>query len=229
MTISTYVELQDAVGNFMARDDFKSSGANADRTREFISLVESDLNSSSEFLLAFMEARITNTLTDSDRFIAVPPDLKAMRDFVLTGTDPDIVLEYVPPAEYSSRFSLAETGKPTNYTIIGDEFKVGKTPDSAYALEVNYYAKITTAGPTSKLAEQKPLSDSNTTNWILENQPDIYLFGALTVANHFSIPGVDVSRYPALYERAVGKAIQADKKRMAPRSTRRVRSLGPTP
>lgn len=229
MTISTYVELQDAVGEFMGRDEFKSSGDQSARTREFISLVDADLNSNSRFNLAFMEGRITDTLTSSDRYIAVPPDLKQVRDFILTGADPDIVLEYIPPTEFSARFSLAATGKPTNYTIIGDEFKVGKTPDSAYAVEVNYYAKISTSGPTSKLDEQKPLSSTNTDNWILLNQPDIYLFGALAVASNFTIAGVDLTRYPPLYERSVVKAIQADMVRMTPRSTRRVRTLGPTP
>lgn len=229
MTITTYVELQDAVGEFMSREDFKSAGVESERTREAITLVEADLNSNPRFLLSFMESRITNTLTLSDRYIAVPPDLKQVRDFILTGSDPDVVLEYVPPTEFSSRFSLAATGKPSNYTIIGDEFKVGKTPDSAYTVEVNYYARISTSGPTSKLDEQKPLSDTNTTNWILDNQPDIYLFGALTIIESFAIPGSDLSRYPPLYERSVLKAIQADMVRMMPRSTRRVRTLGPTP
>ena len=40
------------------------------------------------------------------------------------------------------------------------------TPDAAYTIGINYYQKLVA------------LSDSNTSNIILENYPDLYLFGS---------------------------------------------------
>lgn len=237
MTISTYVELQDAIGNFMVREDFKSSGEFADRTKEFIALTEADLNSWHDdpsrnrkaFLLSFMETRATDTFTAGDRYLAVPPDLKAVRRMVITSTDPDRNLSYMEADEFSERYRLGETGTPSNWTQIGDEFAFGKTPASGMTVEITYWAKITATGATSKPDNQKPLSATNTTNWILDNQPDIYLFGALTVASVYRIPGVDLSAYPALYERAVSNAISADGARAKPESGIRMRATSSTP
>jgi hypothetical protein len=51
--------------------------------------------------------------------------------------------------------------------MVGTEYEVYPAPDDSYTAEVVYYAKIT------------PLSDSNTSNWLLTLSPDIYLYGAL--------------------------------------------------
>lgn len=229
MTISTYTELQDAIGNFMTNDDYKSSGTEAGATKDFIALVESDLNSNPDFLLSFMESRVTDAMTASDRYLGVPADLKQVRRVVITGTDPDTVLEYVPAEEFSQRFALAAVGKPTKYTLIGDEFEFGSTPDSAYAIEIGYYAKLVTTGPTNKPSDQKPLSDTNTANWILTNQPDIYLFGALGMASYFAQAIGELKGYRDLYQRAVQKTIAAERKRSVPRAGKRARTMGGTP
>lgn len=88
MTITTYAELQDAIGNFMARDEYKSSGSQAARTQEFISLVEADLNSNDDFLLSFAEIQTDLTLTAGNRTLAQPADMKAARRLVVTSPEP---------------------------------------------------------------------------------------------------------------------------------------------
>jgi len=235
VTFASYVELQDAIGSFMVRDEYKSGGSQAASTRDFISLVEADLNSWGDdpnsnrkpFLLRFMEMRATDTLTAGNRYLATPPDLRALKRIRITSTDPDRVLEYLEPDNFADKFRLAETGTPTHYTIIGDEFEVGKTPSAADTVEITYYAKISDSGPTNKTSDQKPLSDSNTSNWILANQPDIYLFGALAVASRFAQAVGNLAQYPALYERAVSKAIGSNGSK--PTTGLRMRTLGSTP
>jgi hypothetical protein len=54
--------------------------------------------------------------------------------------------------------------------MIGDTFQLVPTPDASYTVELTYYSKI------------PALSDSNTTNWLLTNSPDVYLYGSLLEA-----------------------------------------------
>ena len=60
----------------------------------------------------------------------------------------------------------------------------------------------------------KPLSDSNQSNEILANHPDVYLYGALYFASTF-IRGMDqatVAQFKAQYEAALKQVEEADEK-----------------
>jgi hypothetical protein len=65
------------------------------------------------------------------------------------------------------------SGQPSTYTILGDNFRFAPTPASSYTGTINYYKEF------------DPLSDSNTTNYILTNHPAIYLYGSLYHAANF--------------------------------------------
>ena len=79
------------------------------------------------------------------------------------------------PLELLSQFQLLErkhrtanaTYEPRYYAITAGEIEVFPVPDGTYSTELYYYAKI------------DALSDSNTSNWLLEYFPDAYLYGAL--------------------------------------------------
>ena len=82
-------------------------------------------------------------------------------------------------------------GKPNSYTILGDNVLFGPTPDSAYDYSMTYYKSFTA------------LSDAATTNWIILNAPDLYLYGTLLQAEPFLMNDNRV----ALWERAVRQII----------------------
>jgi hypothetical protein len=163
MAISTYDELQDAVANWLARDDLTL------RIPEFIALAEAKFNRGLRSNL--MEVRSTATVdlaSDEPEFIALPGDFQTMRRIRLNGVSGKPRLEFKSGAQADEyRYGVANvTGQPRYFTIMGDELELIPTPDSAYTLEMVYRANL-------------GLSDSVTTNWLLTLAPDAYLYGAL--------------------------------------------------
>ena len=84
MSISTYSELKTAVANFLARTDLD------DQIPNFIQLAEARL--SRELETRDQEKRATATLTSGDEFIALPTDMREVREIKLN-TTPNVVLE----------------------------------------------------------------------------------------------------------------------------------------
>jgi hypothetical protein len=83
-------------------------------------------------------------------------------------TNPITVMEFVTPEEaiiQKTKFSAA--GVPMFFSTVGTQFQHVPAPDGSYTGELMYYARI--AG----------LSDSNTSNWLLTANPDIYLYATL--------------------------------------------------
>ena len=157
MAISTYSELKTAIANFLARDDLTSV------IPDFIQLAEATM--SRELETRSQEKRATATLTASDEYVALPTDLREVREVKLN-TTPITVLSYHSPVALDQKFSSGGTGKPLGFSIVGDELKLRPVPDSSYTAEIIYIGSITA------------LSDNNATN-NLSRSPDAYLYGSL--------------------------------------------------
>ena len=65
------------------------------------------------------------------------------------------------------------TGRPVYYAIIDTTLLVSPVPDQDYTAELVFEGPFTA------------LSDSNTTNYVLLNYPDVYLYGALMEASPY--------------------------------------------
>lgn len=163
MSITTYDELQDAVGTELRRTEYGSAGSKASITEEKISLVEARLKR----ILRERDMEQRATASIDDEYVAVPSNFGGVRRFILTSTSPIRELSYVTPDELSAIWASSTTGRPKVYTIIADEFQLAPTPDTTYTAEIIYWKKFTA------------LSDSNTSNWILASHPDIYFYGTL--------------------------------------------------
>ena len=82
--------------------------------------------------------------------------------------NPKQVLDYMTPDEFFSRYLSSETGQPTAYTIQGMNIHLGPSPDSSYNL-IHWFVKM-------------PDIATDSTNSILTNHPNLYLYGALSEA-----------------------------------------------
>jgi len=167
MAITTYAELQTATANWLDRTDLTA------RIPEFIELAEANFNrvirqpdmiaKDDSFSLA---GRYTTLPTDTLEIIRIVVDLT-----------PVIVLEYLTPEEISQRrIVMSSTGKPYYFTMIGgssNQLEILPSPDSTYTSSIVYYTRIAA------------LTDSATTNWLLDSHPDIYLFGTLVEAEPY--------------------------------------------
>ena len=159
MALANYSDLKSSIADFLNRDDLTSV------IPDFITMAEARLNR--EVRNWRMENRATAEV--DGQYSAIPADfLEPIRLHLETGDYR--TLELISQSEMQSRrMQSADTaGKPAYYALTQGEIEVYPTPDSTYNLEMNYYAKI------------PALSDSNTTNWVLDNFPDAYLYTSLT-------------------------------------------------
>ena len=164
MAISTYNELKTAVANWLDRDDL------TDRIPEFIALAEARMNR--VLRLRMMESKYTASTVASQRNYNLPTGYVQMRNFQIN-TSPITPLQYVSPEIYDRLWGGSTGGTPQFYTIIANEIQLGPIPGSVLTMEMLFYKKITA------------LSGTNTTEQMLTNNPDIYLYGALLEAEPF--------------------------------------------
>lgn len=191
MSISTYAELQTAVANFLGRSDLTA------QIPDFIALAEGRL--SRELETRSQEKRATATLTTGDEFIALPTDMREIREVKLN-TSPITVLEYKSPTALDTDYATGSSGKPQAYSIIGAELKMRPVPDDTYTAEIVYIGSLTA------------LSDSNVTNNVLSRHPDAYLMGALSEGYIYLMDEQRAQIYDTKFTRAIAE-IQKDEKR----------------
>ena len=83
------------------------------------------------------------------------------------------------------------TGQPRYFAVVDGTLELAPTPDTAYTLQLTYYGKISA------------LSDSNTSNFISTNHPDVYLYGCLKQASIFLMEDERVPMFTAQFEKAL--------------------------
>lgn len=191
MSISTYSELKTAIANFLARDDLTAQIPN------FIQLAEARM--SRELETRSQEKRSTATLTSGDEYIALPTDLREVRQVKLN-TDPVTNLTYYSPVALDQEYPSAGTGRPRGFSIVGGEMKLRPIPDSGYTAEIIYIGGLTA------------LSDSNTTNNVLTRSPDAYLYGALAEAYAYLLDETRAGQYMQRFNMAL-EEIKVDEQR----------------
>tara|TARA_R100001443_G_scaffold27140_3_gene40436 strand:- start:14427 stop:15053 length:627 start_codon:yes stop_codon:yes gene_type:complete len=164
MAINSYATLQTAVANWLDRDDL------SDRIPEFIALNEAIFNRI--LRIRPMETTVTATTVGGTKSYDLPTGYVQMRQIHLA-TSPITPVQYLSPEMMYRVWAGSTSGKPHSYTIIGDKVFFGPTPDSAYDYTITYYKTFDN------------LSDSTTTNWVILNAADVYLYGTLLQAEPF--------------------------------------------
>lgn len=158
----TYSELKTAVSDWMHRNDL---AANVDL---FIDLFEARVNRS----LRATEMESTETITPAAATVALPAGWIGFRNVQYNGAGYSVPLEYVSPQKMA--VSGLTSGTPIYYTINGGQVEF--SPDATGSeIEWTFYEAI------------PPLSDTNTTNWLLAKYPDYYLMGCIQQAAFFTI------------------------------------------
>ena len=182
MSITTYAELQTVIADFLDRDD------QTERIKTFIQLSEAEM--SRKLRHWRMENRATAEI--DGQYSALPSDFLEPIRLHLEGGDYR-TLELISQGEMQKRrMQNADTsGKPAFYALTQGELEVYPTPDGTYNLEMNYYAKI------------PALTTSSTTNWVLDNCPDAYLYGALVHSAPFLGEDARMATWVALFQSAL--------------------------
>jgi len=191
MAITTYAELKSSIADFLNRDDLASV------TSSFISLAEADMQRKVRHWR--MEKRSTAQL--DTQYSAIPADFVEAIRFYITdnGTNP---LELISQSDLLQlkEQSRNTAGTPKFYAFTAGELEVYPAPDGTYNVELYYIASI------------PALSDSNTSNWLLEQYADAYLYGSLVHSAPYLKDDARIQVWAALYQNAID-AINAESER----------------
>jgi hypothetical protein len=191
MSIANYSELNTAVANWLDRDDLTS------RIPEFIALCEARFNRL--LRIRAMEYKQTASTVSGQRNLALPTGFIQMRNLQMNET-PIVPMQYVTPEIYDRLYGSTLTGTPQMYTIIADEIQLGPIPGSVLTIEMLFYKKF------------DALTDSATTNWMIINAPDVYLYGCLLEAEPFIMNDARVQIWATAFKQAITDMQEQDNK-----------------
>ena len=191
MAITTYTELKTAIADFLNRDDLSAA------VPTFISLAEADMQRRVRHWR--MEKRSTAEL--DTQYSAIPADFVEVIRFYVTSNDTR-PLELISQAELLDRKAKRSnaSGAPAYYALTAGELEIYPVPDGTYDVELYYVSRI------------PALSDSNASNWMLEQYQDAYLYGALVHSAPYLKDDARVTVWAALYQNAID-AINAESER----------------
>jgi len=189
MALTDYSSLKTSVASYLARSDL------TDQIPDFIRLAEERLARDLRTRKMLVVARADTTGNDST--VGLPTDFLEMRD-IHVRTTPVQSLTYRSPNAFVAGSRTTDIGKPIDYTILSSEIQFAPVPDTAYSIQMLYYAKPTL------------LSDSNTSNVFLANYPDALLYAALGEAEPYLMNDARLQTWAALYDRSVTAINTAD-------------------
>lgn len=190
MAIASYADLQTSIANFLARDDLTA------QIPDFIQLAEARINR--ELETREQEKRVQATLVAGDEYIALPTDLREVREVKLN-TSPLTVLSYASPTGLDTQYSSNGQGKPQGYSIVGKEMKIRPIPDSGYTMEIVYIGDVDALSAVS-------------TPILFTRSPDLYLYGALTEAYVYLLDEQRAAQYDEKFTRAINE-VRMDEER----------------
>ena len=209
MAIGTFAQLKTATANWLDRSDLTS------RIPEFITLAEARFNR----VLRIRDMEVVSTSISTvagTREYSLPTRFVQMKEFHLT-TDPLTPLSYITPEMMTRMQAGSSKSKPQVFTIIADNVRLGPNPDAVYTTSMLYYQAFAA------------LSDAATTNDMLTNNPDVYLYGTLLEAEPFIMNDERVPLWLAAFEKAVGDIQNQDNKDRHSGSQLRVMNTGGYP
>tara|TARA_R100001086_G_C11780231_1_gene243413 strand:- start:99 stop:749 length:651 start_codon:yes stop_codon:yes gene_type:complete len=199
MAITTYSELKSTVADMLNRSDLTAI------VPTFIALAEAGFTRDPDAtpIPGIRHWRMQNraTATLSDQYLALPTDWLETVRLHLQGNGTNVLVY----ADIDTMAQLREdgedtAGEPQYYNHSEGAIEVYPTPDQDYTAELMYLQRI------------PALSDSNTSNWLLEYHPDVYLYGALIHSAPYLKDDARIPVWADLYRAAAG-ALNAQSKR----------------
>jgi len=182
-----YTDLQTEVAAYLHRTDLTSY------IPGFITKAENKINAKMRCPDQYVLSTVSTTT--NSRFAALPTGLTELKKLWYTDETVADALQYLTP-EQMSTYQVTFTGKPGFYTVT-DQIEFEQPASSVYSINIRYLAKLNIA--------------NDSTNWLLTNHEDCYLFGALAEAGPF-IGTQRYIEYKNLFKEACDSAMEHIKK-----------------
>ena len=160
MPLDSYTNLKAEIADWLDDDSLE------DKIDTFIDIAEARFWE--ELRIRETMQRQTAALSTSSRYLALPTGFRKMRQLRLLTTPVPAGLREVTESQLNDRI-CATAGRPAWFSVEG-EIEFDRVADQAYTAEMKFYGAL------------EPLSEDNETNGLLQRAPDIYLWGALAMA-----------------------------------------------
>jgi hypothetical protein len=189
MALTTYAQLQSVVADYLNRTDLTT------QIPDFITLCESRIRRT---IRTKHTSVLQATLVADDTSLAFPAHLSDILSVSLSGTTHQAVLTLVSHSVLLEKRRLYTASRtPVWCAIVGDTLEFAPTSDDTYTVDIEV------EGPFV------PLSDSATSNWLLDDYPDVYLYGTLAESAPFLKDDERVPMWNGRFEKAMGELEQA--------------------
>lgn len=201
--ITDYASLQTQIENVLNRDDIDADAP------MLIQLAEQSLERDERC----RKLQYKGTFTIQAEGDSLPTDYDSLEDWYHDGPTYYGPIEIVPANVlplYNAKHG--DSGAPRVAAIVEGNVYYGPSTDGTYSTTMTYWRKIL------------PLSDTQTTNWLLLDSPDIYLFAALAEAEPFLKNDTRVALWQSKLERALEMLdSETKRKQFSGKMVRRVR------
>lgn len=177
--ITTYSELLSEMGNnWPNRTDL------GDRRKTFVQLAEASFRRDPRF-----RKLATSALTVSADALTLPTDIREIESWEYNDGTYFGQIDVVSMGQLSQmKGRHGSTGTPRFAAVVAGRAYFAPVPDRSYTTRLTYWRKITS------------LSDSVTSNWLLQEHPDAYLYGALIHLEGFMKKDARIATWKVLYE-----------------------------
>ena len=186
MALANYENLKTAVAGWLNRTDLTSD------IIDFITLCEDEIARRVE-----TEFERRDTITLNAEVVSLPSDLREITSLALDDANRGGPIEILSPEQLT--LYKAASGRRTSYprkaaiTTNGTELILAPVPDTSYVAEIIYATKL------------DRLSSSVSTNWILDDHSDVYLYGSLIHSAPFLKDDQRMGVWQSLFEKALAQ------------------------
>ena len=181
MAITTYSELKTAVANWLHRDDLTAL------VPDFIALGEAKIYR--DLRISAMETALSGTISSGG--VALPSGYLELKSAYIDGSPTQRLQRKDAGWLYTAYPDRSSSGKPVYIAREASGFIFGPYPDSAYTIKGVYYKRL------------DALSDSNTTNWFIENAVDLLMAAALVEGSDYASDDAGMAKWTARYTQMV--------------------------
>lgn len=213
MAITTYSELKAAIADWCPRSDVST------KADEFIDLAESMLKrppqqSASKKLggVRLNKTRATGSLSSGTDTLSLPSDFLELDRLMLTADQ--LILVPVSPDHLGVK-KRTGTGRPVFYAV-ADVIEFDVAPDDSYAYSLSYWPYVSS------------LSDSNTTNFLITNYPDVYLAACMYWCWSYFMDNEQMALWAGRYAEGAAMVNQTYARRLSQGSLQ-IQNAGSTP
>lgn len=178
----TYATLQTQIASFLNRDDLTA------QIPTFILLAEAAINRDVDH----WQMQKRSEATFNERYEPLPIDFISLDRVSIKGQKQLDLVSQAKMLDYRETNNNT-SGEPSVYAISTGQIEFYPTPDGDYDGSIVYRSKVS------------ELSDSITSNWLLAEAPDVYLYGSLLHSAPWLQEDHRLGVWGALYTAGVSK------------------------